>query len=382
MDFGLTEIQELLASSAREFLADRAPLDLARNAASGDSGYDDSYWKDIAQLGWTGLLIPEEYGGAGLGLPEFGVLLEECGAALSPGPLFETALLGASVIERYGNDGQKAEMLTAIAEGNAVVTPAIHEESPAWASDRVNSTARVEGGQWVLRGEKRFVPFAENADIYLVSANTGAGEGDCTLFVVRREDIGDSEIVSMKTASGSPVGQMRLREVRLPEDVILGGVGNGREAVDYMLHLGAVGRSLQMAGAARRVVDVTVDYVSQRRQFGRPVGSFQAVQHHCANMAVAARGLLLMARQGAWALSEGPSGNSTALKAKLYANRELPGICALAHQCHGAIGFTWEHDLHLFTRHAIGWRSEYGDTRQLTKLLSPAARRSAASRVG
>ncbi len=375
MDFGLTEIQELIASSAREFLADRAPLGLARNAVSGDAGYDESYWNEVVQLGWTGLLIPEEYGGAGLALPEFGVLMEEYGATLAPGPLFETALLGASVINRYGNDGQKYEMLSAIAQGLAVVMPAIHEEMPAWASDRVNTTARVEDGQWVLRGEKRFVPYADSTDIFLVSANTGAGEDDCTLYVVRREDIGDSEIVPMKTASGSPVGHMKLRGVKLPEDAVLDGVGNGRQAVDYLLRLGAAGRSLQMAGAARQVVDMTVDYVSQRRQFGRPVGSFQAVQHHCANMAVAARGILLLARQGAWALSNGPPGDTAALKAKLYANRELQGICALAHQCHGAMGFTWEHDLHLFTRHAIGWRSEYGDTRQLTKLLSPAAGR-------
>ena len=152
---------------------------------------------------------------------------------------------------------------------------------------------------------------------------------------------------------------------------MLGGVGNGNQAVDDMLHLGAVGRSLQMAGAARRVVELTVDYVSDRKQFGQPVGSFQAVQHHCANMALAARGILLMARRGVWSLSQGQSGEADALKAKLYANRELPTICALAHQCHGAIGFTWEHDMHLFTRHALEWRSEYGDSRLITKLLAP-----------
>ena len=369
MDFGLTEIQELLAASAREFLADRVSLDVARDAAGGESGFDASFWDEIAQLGWTGLIVPERYGGAGLGLPEFGVLLEEWGAALSHGPLLETALLGASVIDRYGNEGQKAELLPAIAGGDAIVTPAIHEQAPAWASDGCNTTARVKNGQWVLRGEKRFVPFADSADVFLVTANTG--DDDCTLFVLRREDIGDSEIVPMKTASGSPMGQVTLREIGLPEDAVLGGVGNGRQAVDYLLHLGAAGRSLQMAGAARRVVDVTVDYVAQRQQFGRPVGSFQAVQHHCANMATAARGILLMARRGAWALSEGQFGVNAALRAKLYANRELPGICALAHQCHGAIGFTWEHDMHLFTRHALEWRSEYGDTRLLTKLLSP-----------
>ena len=375
MDFGLTEIQELLASSARDFLADRVSLDVARGAVSGESGFDASFWKEIAELGWAGLMVPERYGGAGLGLTELGVLLEECGATLTPGPLLETALLGASVINQYGNEGQKAELLPAIARGDAIVTPAIHEQGPAWASGEVNTAARVEDGQWVLRGEKRFVPFADNADIFLVSANTGSGDDECTLFVVRREDIGDSEIVPMKTASGSPMGQLKLRGVKLPEDAVLGGVGNGGRAVRHLLHLGAAGRSLQMAGAARRVVDVTVDYVAQRQQFGRPVGSFQAVQHHCANMATAARGILLMARQGAWALAQGPAGGNGALRAKLYANRELPGICALAHQCHGAIGFTWEHDMHLFTRHALEWRSEYGDSRLLAKLLSPSAAR-------
>ena len=213
----------------------------------------------------------------------------------------------ASIIDRYGNEGQKGELLPAIAAGGAVVTPAIHEKAPGWASNRVETTARVEGGQWVLRGEKRFVPFADAADIFLVSANTGSGDDDCTLFVVRREDVANSEIVPMKTASGSPVGQLKLRGITLPEDAVLGEVGNGIEAADHLLHLGAVGRSLQMAGAARRVVDVTVDYVSNRKQFGRPVGSFQAVQHHCANMALAARGILLMARRGAWALSQGSS---------------------------------------------------------------------------
>ncbi len=371
MDFGLTEIQELLAASARDFLVDRAPFDLARAAAAGHAGFDASYWQEIAQLGWTGLMVPEQYGGAGLGLTEFGVLLEECGAALAPGPLLETALLGASVIDHYGNEGQKSELLPAIAGGDSVIAPAIHEQAPGWASNRVATTARVEGGQWVLRGEKMFVPFADAADIFLVNANTGSGDDDLTLFVVRREDIGDSQVVPMKTASGSPVGQLKLQGTRLPEDAVLGEVGKGREAADLLLHLGAAGRSLQMAGAARRVVDVTVDYVSNRKQFGRPVGSFQAVQHHCANMALAARGILLMARRGAWALSQGQSGGNAALRAKLYANRELPGICSLAHQCHGAIGFTWEHDMHLFTRHALEWRSQYGDSRQLTKLLSP-----------
>ncbi len=375
MDFGLTEIQELLAASARDFLADRAPFNLARASAAGDSGFDASYWHEIAQLGWTGLMVPEQYGGAGLGLSELGVLLEECGAALAPGPLLETALLSASIIDQHGNEGQKGELLPAIAGGGAVVTPAIYEQAPGWASNRVETTARVEGGQWVLRGEKRFVPFADAADIFLVNAHTGSGDDDRTLFVVRREDIGDSEIFPMKTASGSPVGQLKLQGTRLPEDAVLGEVGNGREAADSLMHLGAAGRSLQMAGAARRVVDVTVDYVSNRKQFGRPVGSFQAVQHHCANMALAARGILLMARRGAWALSQGPSGGNAALRAKLYANRELPGICVLAHQCHGAIGFTWEHDMHLFTRHALEWRSQYGDSRQLTRLLSPSVAR-------
>ncbi len=369
MDFDLSETQELIASGAREFLAARVSGDLVRNIAAGTGSYSDSWWRDVTQLEWPGLLVPEELGGAGLGFPELGALLEEWGAVLAPGPLLETALQGASAINRFGNDGQLKEFLPPIAAGEMIVTPAVHEEQPAWAHISLNASARFINGRWTLNGEKRFAPFAANANLMLVSASTGPSADDCTLFLVRPEDSRGIELTPMKTAAGPPLSRVRLHDVQVTEDAVLGEVGRGQEAIDYLMLLGAVGRSLQMAGAARQVVNMTVDYVSNRHQFGRPVGSFQAVQHHCANMAVAAKGMALLSRKAAWTLSEGSNPARAAAMAKVKANRELPYVCALAHQCHGAIGFTWEHNLHLFTRHALHWRSDYGDTNYHRKKL-------------
>ena len=373
MDFSLSETQEMIASGAREFLTERVSKDALRGTAAGDEEYSGSWWQEIAQLGWPGILVPEEAGGAGLGILEMGSLLEEWGAALAPGPLLETALLGVSAIDRLGNSGQRQEYLPALAAGEMVATPAIHEERPAWARQTPETSARFTQGGWTISGEKRFVPFAADADLMLVSASTGQGEDDCTVFLVRSKNAAGLELTPLQTSTGSPLYLARLHDVEAPEDSVLGEVGKGRDVIENLTLLGAVGRSLQMAGAAQRVVDLTVKYVSERRQFGRPAGSFQAVQHHCANMAIAAKSMTLLARKAAWAAAEGSGSGPAASFAKLKANKELPRVCSLAHQCHGAIGFTWEHDLHLFTRHALQWRSEYGDTNYHRQRLMAAA---------
>jgi alkylation response protein AidB-like acyl-CoA dehydrogenase len=166
----------------------------------------------------------------------------------------------------------------------------------------------------------------------------------------------------MQSAAGTPVYHAGLGDVEVPESALLGGDEGGMAVIDHMSRLGAAARAVQMAGAARRVLDMTVRYVSTRTQFGRPVGSFQAIQHKCADMAVMLLGARHAAYQAAWAISEGrPAVRETAL-AKMAVNEALSRVCSAAHQCFGAIGFTWEHDLHLYTRRAIAWRADYGDT--------------------
>ncbi len=397
MDFGLTETQELIRKSAREFLADRSKPAYVRAMAADERGYGGDYWRDIAGLGWAGLLVPEQYGGAGLGFADLAVLLEEWGAHLAPGPLVESSVVAASALDRFGDERLKRQYLPALAAGDAVLSPALLGASGDWAAPEHGAVAvQNRGGDWgapehgavamqkrgaggaalergavavsrrdgdyVLSGQKMFVGYANTATALVVSAATSVtGGAPVSVFIVPTMSPGVS-LTRLASASGAPLYAVDFRDVALTDDMRLGGPEDGPAIIAHMLRAGAAARSVQMAGAARRVVEMTVKYVSERRQFGRPVGSFQALQHRCAEMATSLAGARHAAYRAAWALGEGlPAAREVAV-AKLAASDALPRICSSAHQCHGAIGFTWEHDLHLFTRRAIAWRSDFGDS--------------------
>lgn len=367
MDFGLTETQELVRRSAREFLAERSKPAHVRAMAGDERGYGEDLWRDVAGLGWTGLLVPEQYGGSGLSFADMAVLLEEWGASLTPGPLVETAVLAADAIARFGDDRQKREYLPKIATGDLVAVPAITDaqaQAPGSSGTGMTGTgvtARGRGGAWRLNGQKMFVNYALSAGAYLVSARVEGAE-EPAVFLVPSRGAGESAISPLHSASGRSTCAMNLRDVMVPAVARLGGEEDGGAVLARLNTLGAVARALQMAGAARRVLEITVQYVSNRRQFGRPVGSFQAVQHKLADMALMLQGARHTAYRAAWELSEGrPATRETAV-AKMAMNEALSRICSMAHQAHGAIGFTWEYDLHLYTRQAISWRAEFGDT--------------------
>lgn len=362
MDFGLTETQELLRKSAREFLAERSKPAYVRAMAEDERGYGEDFWRDIAGLGWTGLLVAEQHGGAGLSFADMAILLEEWGASLAPGPLVETAVLAADVIPRFGDDRQKREYLPRLAAGELVVSPAVtdalvHVPGPSGTG----VTASLRRGAWRLNGQKMFVSYAKSAGAYLVSARR-EGSGEPAVFLVPRDGVGESAITPLLSASGRSTCAMDFRDVPVPAGARLGGDEDGGAVMARLNALGAAARALQMAGAARRVLEITVHYVSNRRQFGRAVGSFQAIQHKLADMALMLQGARHTAYRAAWELSEGrPATRETAI-AKIAMNEALSRICSMAHQAHGAIGFTWEYDLHLYTRRAIAWRAEFGDT--------------------
>ena len=362
MDFGLTETQELLRKSARAFLAERSKPAYVRAMAEDERGYGEDFWRDIAGLGWSGLLVPEQHGGAGLAFADMTVLLEEWGASLAPGPLVETAVLAADVIARFGDDRQKRECLPRLAAGELVVAPAVtdalgHEPGPTGTA----VMASLRRGTWRLNGHKMFVSYAKSAGAYLVSARR-EGSGEPAVFLVPRDGVGESAITPLLSASGRSTCAVDFRDLPLPAGARLGGDEDGGAVLARLNALGAAARALQMAGAARRVLEITVQYVSNRRQFGRAVGSFQAIQHKLADMALMLQGARHTAYRAAWELSEGrPATRETAI-AKIAMNEALSRICSMAHQAHGAIGFTWEYDLHLYTRRAIAWRAEFGDT--------------------
>jgi alkylation response protein AidB-like acyl-CoA dehydrogenase len=358
LDFGLTETQELIRTSAREFLADRSGPAVVRAAAEGDEEAIANLWKDVVELGWPALTVPEDQGGAGLSFSDLAVLLEELGASLAPVPIVESAIT-ARILDRYGSDAIKAELLPQIATGDVLVTPAIIERDASWRAQGGTAVATSTGSSLVITGEKRFVSFANQATHALTTVRTDNGPALVAVPIWKSPGV---ELTPLNHASGVPVSSLNFNEVEVP---LSGIVATGDEAItatEELVAAGGVARAAQLAGLARAVVDSTVNYTSNRQQFGRPVGSFQAIQHHLAEMAIAAKQVNHLAHAAAWSFTRDSYSVDRAAQAKIAASEKITALCWTAHQCHGAIGFTWEHDLHLYTRRALAWKTDFGDS--------------------
>lgn len=359
MDFGLTETQELIRTSAREFLADRADSSIVRAVADGDSEALASLWKDIIELGWQALTVPEDHGGAGLSFSDLAVLLEELGANLSPTPIVESAIT-SHLLDRYAPDELKSELLPGAASGEILITPAIVERDGSWDTDKTTVVATRSGSNLVITGEKRFVSFAEQATHALTLVQTEDGEPALVVIPIWKATGVDQTPV--KHASGVPVSSLGFNEVEIPVTNIVATGDEAIAATEELIAAGAVARAAQLAGLGRAVVDATVEYTSNREQFGQPVGSFQAIQHHIAEMAIEAKKVNHLAHAAAWSFSRDGYSPERVAQAKIAASEKISALCWTAHQCHGAIGFTWEHDLHLYTRRAMAWKTDYGDS--------------------
>ncbi|MCZ6709328.1 MAG: acyl-CoA/acyl-ACP dehydrogenase, partial [Gammaproteobacteria bacterium] len=353
-----TETQELIRTSAREFLADRAGPAPVRAVAEGDAEPIASLWKDVVELGWPALTVPEEHGGAGLSFSDLAVLLEELGASLAPIPIVESAVTSRT-LERYGANEINAELLPQIAAGDVLVTPAIVERDASWDASSATTIATRTGSSLAITGEKRFVSFANQATHALTLVRTDDDEP--ALVVIPIWQTPGIEKTPIKHLSGVPVSSLIFNEVEVPASNIVAIGGEAVAAAEELVAAGGVARAAQLAGLARAVVDSTVQYTTDRNQFGRPVGSFQAVQHHLAEMAIAAKQVNHLAHSAAWSFTREDYSVSRAAQAKIAASEKIPALCWTAHQCHGAIGFTWEHDLHLYTRRALAWKTDFGD---------------------
>ena len=363
MDFGLNETQELIRSSAAEYLADRSPSDFVRAMADDDRGFADDFWQEIGELGWLGLIVPESYGGSGMDMIDMSALLSQWGVSLAPGPLVESAIVSASAINQFGTDVQKQEWLPTIATGETITVPSLVGIDGSINPSAVGIRASETSSGWVLGGTARFVPYGNSADLVLIPAETDAGT---TVFAIPIKNAeGSVNIDPIKMASGAPATDIELNEVVVPSASVLGVPGNGNEIVNHMMLYGAAARASQMVGAGGAVADRTIAYVKERRQFGRPIGAFQVIQHYMADMATKVKSAKHLADRAAWALTADidPAQTSRIVaQAKWTANTLMHDIVWKAHQSHGAIGFTWEHDLHLYTRRILSWRADYGDT--------------------
>jgi alkylation response protein AidB-like acyl-CoA dehydrogenase len=352
MQFGLTETQQTLKNTVRKFLAAECPLAEVRKQMETETAFDAALWRKIAEQGWTGIIFPEEYGGFGMGMVEMAATLEEMGRALLPGPFSSTVLLAGSLLEAAGNDSQKQKYLGAICRGEAKATVALLEDSASWSPDAV----QMKAAGLTLNGRKLFVPDAAVADFIIVVARM---DGDLALFLVPSNARG-LRVTNLPAMDAT----RKLYEVAF-DDVsaeLLAQGSHARAALDRALDIATVGLVAEMTGGMQRLLETTVEYAKTRKQFGRAIGEFQAVQHQCADMLVYTESSRSAAYYAAYAIQEGiPEARLAVSVAKAYASDAYREVGNRAIQIHGGMGFTWENDAHLFYRRAKASELSYGD---------------------
>ena len=367
MDFGFTPEQELLRRTARDLLNECASMERVRRMIAGADGLGDAAWRRMAALGWQGLLVPEEHGGSGLGMLELAIVLEEMGRVVLPGPFIGTVLAGL-VILAGGDAAQRARWLPRIADGTSRATVAVLEESGRWEPGAIAARVEREHDGLVLSGTKCFVSEAEQADL-LVCAARRADDGTLALVLVERGLPGLTITPLAGIDQTRRAATVTFERVRVAADQLL--PCDGETVLARLLDRGRVALAADMCGGAERVLELTVEYVKVRQQFGRAIGSFQAIQHRCADMSVEVEKAKAATYYAAWADAEDADDAAlAAATAKAIAGEAYRFVTTHAIQVHGGIGFTWEHDLHLYFKRALSDEVAFGDARWSRELAA------------
>lgn len=367
MDFDLSKPQQLLQQSARDFFKQECPAEKVRALMETDTAFDAKLWEGIADQGWTGLLVPEEFGGLGLGTVELAVVTEEMGRACLPSPFISTVWASA-LLARTGSAGQKAQYLEAISAGTMKATVALLEASADWNAEAVQLKAERDSGNFRLNGRKEYVTDAAVADVILVVARSGA---DLVLVPVSRTAEGVTVTLTPSIDATRKLYSVDFANVIVSEADALETGYRVKEALDAATGVATVALCAEMTGGMQWTLDTTVEYAKTRLQFDRPIGIYQAVQHRCAEMVLFTESARSSVYYAAWALSENdPSAKLAVSMAKAYcsdAGRETGnrGI-----QMHGGIGFTWEHNLHLYYKRAKSSEIMFGDATYHRELIA------------
>jgi alkylation response protein AidB-like acyl-CoA dehydrogenase len=366
VNFGFSEEQEELRKAVRRFLDDKSPSTEVRRLMETTEGYDPAVWSQMAnQLGLQALAIPEAYGGAGFGYVELVVVLEEMGRTLLCAPFFSTVALAANALLSSGDEAAKGEYLPGIASGDTIATLAFTEESGRWELDGITMEAKPAGDGWVLDGTKSYVLDGHTANLILVAARTANG---LSLFAVA----GDADGLTRTALStmDQTRKQAKLTFAATPARLI-GEDGGAGPVLSKTLDLAAVALAAEQVGGAQRVLDMSVDYAKTRIQFGRPIGSFQAIKHKCADMLLEVESAKSAAYYAGWAAAEDNDELPvTACLAKAYCSEAYFHAAAENIQIHGGIGFTWEHDAHLYFKRAKSSELILGDPSYHRELLA------------
>jgi alkylation response protein AidB-like acyl-CoA dehydrogenase len=358
MDFDLSKPQKLLKESARNFLARECPPARVRELMATETAHDDKLWQAIAEQGWTGLKVSEDHSGLGLGLVELAVVAEEIGRACLPGAFLST-ITAAELIERAGTPAQLTRYLDPIASGETKATVALLEDSADWELDSIKLKVKLDGDRLALTGKKLFVPDADMADLIICVARNG---DRLVLLPIERETEG-LQVKPMPAMDATrKVYEVAFNNVSLAATNLLGADRDARNAVTSALEVATVALCAEMVGGMQWILDTSVDYAKTRQQFGRVIGSFQAVQHQCADMLLLTESSRSAAYYAAWALSENdPMARLSVSMAKAYCSDAFRGVANRGVQIHGGIGFTWEHDLQLYYKRSKSAETMFGD---------------------
>jgi len=363
MDILPSEEEKMLKNVAREFLEAEVSTSLVREMELDGLGYPPALWKQMADLGWLGMSLPEQYGGQGLPLVYLGLIMEEIGRVMAPVPLHST-MVAALTVDSDGTDQQKQDILPAVADGKMVLTWAVHERDARLIPEAMNLEAKADGDGWILNGTKMFVDNFVVAQRCLVACRTSpasdANQG-ISLFLVDPNGTGVNQ-TALVTLAKDKQSRVDFKDHRIESAALVGEIDQGWPIIEAMLDRGTALLCCQMVGAARKDSEMAIEYAKNRVAFGRPIGSFQSVQHMLADMLLHVDGGEMLTFEALWKLDQGLPASVEVSQAKAFCNEKCESVVRTSQVIHGGIGFMMEFDLHLWFRRVTAWTMRMGTT--------------------
>ena len=361
MDVLPNEEEQMVKNLAREFLEAECPPRLARDMEKDDLGFPPALWRQMADLGWVGISLPEQYGGQGLPMTYLGLISEELGRAIAPVP-FHSTMVAALTIADAGTDEQKRVLLPRVCSGDLVLSWAFSEENPRYLPETIHCQAAEDGDNFVLNGTKMFVDNFIAAEKCLVACRTAPATDDnsgISLLLVDAGSTGVSQI-PLTTLAKDKQSKVVFDNVRVPRANLIGGLNQGWPVAQDMLDRGTALLCAQMVGAARKDAEMGIEYSKNRVAFGRPIAGFQSIQHMCADMILWVDGGQLLTYEALWKMDQGLPAAMEVSQAKSFCNDKCEAVVRTSQVLHGGMGFMMEFDLHLWYRRVTAWTMRLG----------------------
>ena len=363
MDVLLTEEEKMVKNAAREILEVECSPSMAREMEVDDLGYPPGLWRQMADLGWLGLALPEQYGGQGLPLVYLGIILEELGRAIAPVP-FHSTMVTALTIAGDGTEEQRQEILPRVCRGDLILTWALTERDARFLPETIHAQAVADGNDFVISGTKMFVDNFNVAEKCLVACRTAPASGGSqgiSLFLVDTASPGVT-YTPLTTIAKDKLGQVEFERVRVPRANLVGEVDQGWTLAEGMLDRATALLCAQMVGATRKDAEMAIEYAKNRVAFGRPIGAFQSIQHICADMILWVDGGQMLTYEALWKMDQGQPAGVEVSQAKAFCNEKCEAVVRSSQVIHGGIGFMMEFDLHLWFRRVSAWTMRLGTT--------------------